>query len=367
MDQARFDAISRTLAAGVNRRRVLRALSGAGAAGVLAGAGGTASRVARAQEATPAGECPAATPDEHVAVVRRFFEEGVNTGNLAVFDEVAVPDVVYAGATVGDESGLEALKRIYGEALVGFPGIQYGFLTSVASGDAVAVRYLVEGVHTGEFRGLAPSGDTVTWTHSAFAHVECGKITEMWAEVNQLDRLEQFGVLVNEGPAARMAGVGAAPAATPAAAGESASCAAPSPEEVLAVVERFRTEVYNAGNTDALPEIVAEGYLHGAANGPDAVGIAAGAKQIGGFQTALPDLAWSFDEAIAQGDQAAARWTVRGTHDGDLLGFAATGTPVEFTGISFWKVACGKIVEFQTEMDAAGLLEQVGAPVRQEP
>jgi steroid delta-isomerase-like uncharacterized protein len=320
-----------------------------------------------AQEATPAAECPAATPEENLAVVRRFFEDGVNAGNLDVFDEVVTPDVVYAGATVSDESGLEALKRIYGEALTGFPGIQYGFLTSVASGNAVAVRYRVEGVHTGEFRGLEPTGNTITWNHSAFAHVACGKITEMWAEVDQLDRLKQFGALAEEGPAARMAGAGAAPAATPVLASERASCTPPSPEEVLAVVDRFRTEVYNAGNTDAMPEIVAEGYLHGAANGPDATGIAAGARQISGFQTALPDLEWTFDEAIAQGNQAAARWTVRGTHEGDLLGFAGTGKPVEFTGISFWTVACGKIVEFQTEMDAAGLLEQVGAPVTREP
>lgn len=366
MEQERLDTIRYALAAGISRRRVLRALGMGGAAGILVGAGGTAVRAALAQEATPEA-CPDSTPEANTAVVRRFFEEGVNTGNLDVFDAVAVPDVVYAGATVSDESGLEALKRIYGEALTGFPGIQYGFLTSVASGDAVAVRYRVEGVHTGEFRGLEPSGNPITWTHSAFAHVACGMITEMWAEVDQLDRLLQFGVLVDEGPAARMVGAGAGLAATPAVAGGSVNCVPPTPDEVLAVVERFRTEVYNAGNTDALPEIAAEGYLHGAANGPDAIGIAAGARQISGFQTALPDLVWTFDEVIAQGDQAAARWTVRGTHDGDLLGFAATGTPVEFTGISFFRVACGKVVEFQTEMDAAGLLEQVGAPVRREP
>jgi steroid delta-isomerase-like uncharacterized protein len=323
--------------------------------------------VALAQDATPTNGCPAATPDDNVAVVRRFFEEGVNAGNLDVFDAVVTPDIVYNGATVSDESGLEALKRIYGEALTGLPGIQYGFLTSVASGDAVAVRYLVEGVHTGNFRGLEPTGNSITWNHSAFAHVKCGKITEMWAEVNQLDRLRQFGTIATEGPAALMAGAPAYPAATPAPAVESASCAPQTPEDVLAVVDRFRTEVYNAGNTDGMPEIVAEGYLHGAANGPDAVGIAAGGKQISSFQTALPDLEWTFDEVIAQEDRAAARWTVHGTQDGDLLGFAATGKPVEFTGISFWKVACGKIVEFQTEMDAAGLLEQVGAPVTQAP
>jgi steroid delta-isomerase-like uncharacterized protein len=267
---------------------------------------------------------------------------------------------------VGDESGLEALKRIYGEALTGFPGIQYTLLTSVANGDAVALRFGVEGVHSGEFRGLAPSGNTITWNHSAFAHVECGRISEMWAEIDQLDRLREFGLLTADGPAARMAGAVSPPVATPAMPVDSASCAPQSPEEMIAVIDRVRAEVYNAGNVDVMPEIFAEGYLHGSANGPDAIGIAEGARRIGGFVTALPDLVWTFDGVIAEGDRVAARWTSRGTHDGDLLGFAPTGKPVEFTGISFFTVRCGKVVEFQTEMDAAGLLEQVGAPVRDE-
>ena len=342
---------------------VLALLAGIGL--IVGGIGADVSGAA-AQEATPPAACPAATPDESLAVVRRFFEEGVNRGDLAVFDTVAAPDIVYHSATVGNESGLEALKRTYGEALTGFPGIQYTLLTSVAREDAVAVRYGVEGVHTGEFRGLAPTGNTITWNHSAFARVECGQITEMWAEVNKLDRLRQFVILAEEGPAPRMTSAPAHPAATPDVhvAGDSASCAPQSPEEAIAIVDRLRVEVYNEGNVDVMPEIFAEGYLHGSANGPDAVGIAEGARRIGGFVTALPDLEWTFDQVIAAGEQVAARWTTRGTHDGDLLGFAATGNPVEFTGISFFTVRCGKIVEFQTEMDAAGMLGQVEAPVR---
>ena len=136
-----------------------------------------------AQGATPAADCPT-TPAENLAVVRSFYEEGVNGADLSVFDQVAAPDIVYYGATVGNESGLQVLKRVYGEALTAFPGLQYTLLTSVADGDAVAVRYQVEGVHTGEFRGLAPSSNTITWTHSAFAGVECGRISEMWAEID---------------------------------------------------------------------------------------------------------------------------------------------------------------------------------------
>jgi len=317
--------------------------------------------VTAAQVATPAAKCPATTPAQNLAIVRSFYEEGVNGADLTVFDQVAASDIVYHGATVGDETGLEALKRVYGEVLTGFPGIQYTLLTSVADGNAVALRYSVKGVHTGDFRGLAPTGKTITWNHSAFAHVECGRISEMWAEIDQLDRLRQLGILAAEGPAARMAGAASGPAATPA---DSASCDPQSPREAVAVADRVRAEVYNTGNFDVMPEIFADDYVHGSANGPDAIGIPEGTRRIAAFVTALPDLDWTFDEVIAEGDRVAARWTTRGTQDGDLLGFAPTGKPVAFTGISFFTVRCGKVVEFQTEMDAVGLLEQIGAPVR---
>jgi steroid delta-isomerase-like uncharacterized protein len=333
---------------------------------MLLGSTGLSAQGTAAQATTPAAGCPATTPDENLAVVRSFYEDGVNRADLSVFDRVAAPDVVYYGATVDDESGLEALRRIFGEALSGFTGLQYTLLTSVADGDAVALRYSVSGVHTGDFRGLAPSGKTITWNHSTFARVECGRISEMWAEIDQLDRFQKFGILATEGPAVRMASGASDPMATPSAPADSASCAPQSQQETIAVVERVRVEVYNAGNFDVMPEIFADRYLHGSANGPDAIGIAEGARRIGGFVTALPNLEWTFDDVIADGDRVAVRWTTRGTHDGDLLGFAPTGKPVEFTGISFFTVRCGKVIEFQTEMDAAGLLEQIGAPVRDE-
>jgi predicted ester cyclase len=220
---------------------------------VLLGSAGTPLPITAAQPATPTAGCPATTPAENLAVVRSFFEEGMNGADLAVFDRVAAPDIVYHGATVSDESGLEALKRIYGEALTGFPGIQYTLLTSVADGNAVALRYRVEGVHAGDFRGLSPTGKTITWNHSAFAHVACGQISEMWAEIDQLDRLRELGILAAEGPAARMAGVASGSAATPAALAGSAGCDPQSPREAIAVADRVRAEVYNAGNFDVMP------------------------------------------------------------------------------------------------------------------
>src|SRR3954451_4389826 len=96
---------------------------------LLLGSVGSPLPITAAQVATPAAQCPATTPAQNLAIVRSFYEEGVNGADLAVFDRVAAPDIVYHGAAVGDETGLEALKRIYGEALTGFPGIQYTLLT----------------------------------------------------------------------------------------------------------------------------------------------------------------------------------------------------------------------------------------------
>lgn len=328
------------------------------AALVLFGSLGSGFPEVGAQEATPT-ECPAATPEENLAVVRRFYEEGVNNGDLSVFDEVIAPDAVYRAATVMDATGPEALKDIFDDLFAGLPGTQYTLLSSTAGPDAVAVRYQASGVHSGEFRGFAPSGETITWTQSTFVHVACGQIDEMWSEVSQLDRLRQFGGLEPDSPAARMAGDGAGsspPAASPAS--EADTCEPQTPENVLAVVDRVRTEVYNAGNFDVMPEIFAADYVHGSANGPNAHGIEEGAQRIGIFLTAFPDLEWTFDEVIVEGDRASARWTIRGTNDGELVGAPPTGNPVEFTGISHFTVTCGKVVEFQTEMDAAGMLAQ---------
>ena len=64
---------------------------------------GRCSDEAAASRPRPRRVVAAATPEENLAVVRSFYEEGVNGADLSVFDRVAAPDIVYHGATVGDE------------------------------------------------------------------------------------------------------------------------------------------------------------------------------------------------------------------------------------------------------------------------
>jgi predicted ester cyclase len=57
----------------------------------------------------------------------------------------------------------------------------------------------------------------------------------------------------------------------------------------------------------------------------------------------------------------ATRSTIRGRHDGELMGAAATGRDVEFTALTISRCRDGKIEEEWELVDAVGLLRQIGA------
>ena len=227
---------------------------------MLLGSAGLPAPVTAAQVATPTADCPATTPAENLAVVRSFFEEGMNGADLSVFDRVAAPDIVYYGATVGDESALDALKRIYGEALTGFP---------VSSTPSSPRSRMAMPSHFATCRGRAHRGFPGTGA-DRHHHLE-SRIRARCMRANHRDvgrdrsarPAAEFGILAAEGPATRMAGAASRPAATPMMPAESASCAPQSPEETIAVVDRVRAEVYNTGNFDVMPRSLPRGTCTG--------------------------------------------------------------------------------------------------------
>jgi steroid delta-isomerase-like uncharacterized protein len=63
---------------------------------------------------------------------------------------------------------------------------------------------------------------------------------------------------------------------------------------------------------------------------------------------------------LAHGDQVLAEWIVRGTHQGDLLGFRATGRAIEVHGVTVVTRRKGKIVRESLYYDLADLHRQLG-------
>jgi steroid delta-isomerase-like uncharacterized protein len=86
------------------------------------------------------------------------------------------------------------------------------------------------------------------------------------------------------------------------------------------------------------------------------------------YKTAFPDLRATVEDVIAEGEKVVTRWTIRGTHEGEIEEFGPpTGRQVEIEGITIHRIESGKIVEEWERYDNLGIMQQLGlAPERQE-
>ena len=78
------------------------------------------------------------------------------------------------------------------------------------------------------------------------------------------------------------------------------------------------------------------------------------------YYTAFPDLQISVEAMVAEGDRVVARYTGRGTHQGELMGIPPTGKPVSVTNILIARIANDRVVEQWLNTDVLGMLQQLG-------
>ena len=79
------------------------------------------------------------------------------------------------------------------------------------------------------------------------------------------------------------------------------------------------------------------------------------------FFAAFPDMQITIEDQIAEGDKAAVRVTIRGTHQGAFMDIPPTGKQVSMTGIGIDRFKDGKFVESWFNEDDLGLMQQLGA------
>jgi deazaflavin-dependent oxidoreductase (nitroreductase family) len=132
-----------------------------------------------------------------------------------------------------------------------------------------------------------------------------------------------------------------------------------STEDNKAHVRRFYQEgVHNPALFD---ELLAPTYVLHLPGSPPIAGIE-GAKQLMvAYTSGFPDLQLTTEDMVAEGDKVAIRNTWRGTHQGAFQGLPPTGKYVTFTGTDIFRFAGGKIAEQWADLDALGLMQQLGA------
>jgi steroid delta-isomerase-like uncharacterized protein len=126
-------------------------------------------------------------------------------------------------------------------------------------------------------------------------------------------------------------------------------------------IRRF-TEFINTADQNLGEQLIAEDAQFWVPGRPESMrGLAGYMIVLGMMRSGFSDVQWSLEETIAEGDRIAARFTMRGTHDGTFFGAPATGRKIEVRAMNFYRLAGGKIVEEYGQPDLLGLLQQIGA------
>jgi steroid delta-isomerase-like uncharacterized protein len=119
-------------------------------------------------------------------------------------------------------------------------------------------------------------------------------------------------------------------------------------------------EFWDKRNTDLASDLFTPDYALHMAGVPGTVD-REGIKQLVHAFGAAFRFTHAVEEMVAEGDTVAARWSVRGTHQGEFQGMAPTGKPIHVTGITIHHCADGRIHESWVMFDSMTLLHQLGA------
>ncbi len=78
---------------------------------------------------------------------------------------------------------------------------------------------------------------------------------------------------------------------------------------------------------------------------------------------AVPDLHYTTEALIAEGDHVVQVWTAQGTHKGEMAGLVPRGNHLELGGISVFEIRDGRIVHHHAVQDVIDFVHQCGGEV----
>ncbi len=268
-------------------------------------------------------------------VYRRFVEEVINKGNLSIIPELYHPDYVDHSAPPGAAHGGSVYEQVAAIPTMfrgAFPDVHFVIEDMVEDGDWVATRVTGRAQHLGRpFMGIPPTGWRVSWSSQGFFRIKDNKIIEHYGQPDLMGLRQQITRKPEPG----------------------------SLDEARAIVSRYVYEV-NMQNYESFDEFVVPDFLDRdpiPGQAPGREGLKAAYKT---FSDAFPDVWFTFEDLIAEGDMVVGRGVIEGTHKGNFLGLEPTGKHIVWTGTRMFRVRDGKVSEGWINFDLLTVFQQMG-------
>ena len=131
-------------------------------------------------------------------------------------------------------------------------------------------------------------------------------------------------------------------------------------EQNKAIFRAIPEKVVNTGNLDAADHYFAQDFVDHTTPAGLPNGLAGFKAYITRLRSAFPDLHFTVEDVVAEGETVVVRATARGTMTGDFLEMKATGKTATWTEIHIGRLADGKVVEHWDTIDQLGMLQQLG-------
>jgi len=147
-------------------------------------------------DATPYADldCPVTSPEEAEAVMRVWENEVWGGGDSALLEGLLIPGFDSPGSDQADTSGRDALIAAVDTLHAAIPDLESPLNVVFSEGDLVAARWTATGTMTGEYYGVQPTGQRVSYSGNTILRLECGKVAEAWTESDATGLLDQLGV-----------------------------------------------------------------------------------------------------------------------------------------------------------------------------
>lgn len=134
-----------------------------------------------------------------------------------------------------------------------------------------------------------------------------------------------------------------------------------SPQGNKAHIRRFVEEVINRKDLAAAGQYVADDFVELDPLPGQEQGLEGLRQWLGMYLAAFPDVHWTFEEQVAEGDRVVSRFTWRGTNTGPFIGMPPAGKRVEVSGVVIDRLADGKLKESRMLMNTLSMMQQLGA------
>ena len=116
-----------------------------------------------------------------------------NEKDLSAIDRLIDPSAVIH-SLLGNFHGPKDMRKMVQAWLTGFPDLRVRNLATLLDDDRVAIQWEAQGTHQGEFKSLAPSGRSVSYSGVTIYQIRNGKIIEYWAYLDMQHLLNQIHI-----------------------------------------------------------------------------------------------------------------------------------------------------------------------------